>query len=157
MLQYALTTSYLSAMLGFGFVVWAYGGVQTSVNGTLTTDIGYLLELPVLWFGVVLYVILAPVTFFQTLGTAHGPMKKAKSKDLEELSVQFNQDRRLFHAEIRKEDEIKKEVDLDLRFKRLDSVHKLYRMTEAFPVWPFDTGSIRTFGTVVISPIIIAV
>ena len=96
LLEYALTTSYLSAMLGFGFLVWAYGAIQTSVNGTLTTDIGYLLELPALWFGVVLYVVLAPVTFFGTLGTAHQQMKNAKSKELEELSTQFNQDRRRF-------------------------------------------------------------
>ena len=147
-LDYSLATSYLIAMFGIGFVIWAFGLTQVWSEGKVTTDASRILEFPAIWFGVALYVVMAPVAFFGTLWTAHRPMREQKSKMLAQLSDEFNKD----HKQALTGDP----SELDDRIRRLRHVHQLHEMTDAFPVWPFDTKSVRWFGAVVSSPLAVA-
>ena len=116
----------------------------------LKTDVVTSVEkAPVLGLGVVAYVVFAPLIFFGTLGTAHGPMKAKKKAYLEQLSANFNDEYEAVH-----EKEVRGKGDDD-RFQRLKRLRELHEMAEAFPVWPWDPGSIRRFIAAVSSPLVI--
>ena len=73
-----------------------------------------------------------------------------KARDLQKLSDEFNKCYRVVHESLYGED-----AGTEDQFDRLRRVHDLYQMTAAFPVWPFNFGSIRLFGTVATSPLVL--
>jgi hypothetical protein len=105
---------------------------------------------PVL-LGIGAYLLLAPVFFFLPLGTAHESMRKAKDEQLLEISQKYAQ--------------TYKELDLtvhnpeayDRDFANLDRIKKLYEVANSFPVWPFDTRSLRRFLVIVTAPVLPAI
>ena len=173
---YALRLSYM--LTGFGIVIGAYSvsqvpeireshpqpnttasislpsDIQSSSSGmheeTITTDLGRLLKFPALLMAMGIYLVLSPAMFFGTLATAHAPMQQVKNEQLERLSRQFNRDYLFVHRRINALDEGYRQ-----RFDRLQRVDTLYRTTAAFPVWPFDMSSLRTFGAVFSSPLLL--
>ena len=138
--DYALGLSYLIAMCGLGLVGSAYLSGQSE-----SLDKDYLL-----WVGIGLYVALAPLAFFGTLGSAHGPMWNVKARQLLHLSDRFAQDYAVIHEELDNDTE-----DMRRRIDRLQQVHAVYGITERFPVWPFDWASLRLFAGAVSSPLIL--
>jgi len=152
LLDYALAISYLVAMFGIGLIMWSYAITQVPVDGNITTGVGRISDYPAIWIGYVAYLIMAPLTFFGTLGTSHGSMKAVKKKYLEQFSNEFDENYKSIQGLLDSET-----LKLQERFNRLKLIHELYQMTKAFPVWPFNMGSIRWFGTVVSSPIIAGV
>jgi hypothetical protein len=107
------------------------------------------------WLAIGAYVILAPLMFFLPLGTAHTAMMKARDQALLFLSEQFDEEYARIGSTLNdeyvftsKDADLSEEV-LDLGVKRLENLRKLYRVTEDFPVWPFDGRSLRRFLAVV--------
>jgi len=153
LLNYALSISYMMALFGLAFAVLTYSTSQVwDSSGTVSTVASNIFKYPTFWFGAPLYLIVTPAAFFGTLWTAHGPMQTAKSKDLEQLSDVFDGKRQDVRNALNSE-----ASQLDDKVKSLKSVHELYRMIEAFSVWPFDMGSLRWFGTIFATPIFMAV
>lgn len=140
--DYALLLTYLIAVCGFGLVLLIYNSIQIS---RLPQDLQ-------LFVGLGLYVVLAPLTFFGTLGTAHGAMKKVKVSQLQSLSNRFDEDYKFIQENLdRRPEEIRD------RLERLQQIHSVYQITESFPVWPFDSRSIRRFTGAVFSPLFVSI
>ncbi len=106
--------------------------VQTNLDRTFS--------LAPMWIFAILYVILAPSAFFGTLWVAHGPMQRVKSEFIQNLSVQFNEEYKIVHGQLGAQPEVPED-----RFENLRRIRELHGITEAFPVWPWDSGSIGRF------------
>ena len=111
----------------------------------LVTGFGRTASFPQMWFLTLAYFVFAPLAFFGTLGTAHGPMRDIKLRDLRRLSNRFNAEYRYVHDNLQGEAK-----EINDGFARVEQVHKLHRLTDEFPVWPWDLGSIRRFVSAVI-------
>ena len=90
--------------------------------------------------------------FFGTLGTVHGPMAKIKSDCQKALSNRFMKD----YDNVRK-NLTSTDPDIGIRIKNIIQVYELHKITDSFPVWPFDFVSIRKFLTVYLSPFIFGI
>ena len=134
--QYALHVTYLIAVAGFGLCVIGY---------SLHAE-GVLFDAPLLIAGLVAYMVLAPVLFFGTLGTAHASMKEAKESLIREISEQFLRD-----YEAARRDLSRNATEMKAIVEKLEQLQVLYRMLDSFPVWPFDAASVRKFAAAMLS------
>ena len=137
--QYSVNVAYVIG--AFGLVI-SSATVYELRQGTL------LAAYPVL-AGIAAYVVFAPLYFFWPLGTAHRAMRDAKDDELLQLARQFDA----------VYDQVKQGIadqgdGYKGAIKRLKQLKKLYAIADAFPVWPFDTRSLRRFFTVVTTPLI---
>jgi hypothetical protein len=99
------------------------------------------------WMAIATYVILAPLVFFLPLGTAHVSMRRAKDRHLLLLAERFD-------AEYRQAaDQIDEAGTLKSNVEKMEQLRKLYKITEEFPVWPFDVTNLRRFLTVITAPL----
>jgi hypothetical protein len=105
---------------------------------------------PVL-LGIGAYLILAPLFFFLPLGTAHETMRKAKDEELLGISQKYAQTYKGLDITTRSLEEYDKE------FANLERIKKLYEVADSFPVWPFDTRSLRRFMIIVTAPVLPAI
>jgi hypothetical protein len=138
--QYALRFSYFIGIGGFGLSLLTFQAIQA---GTIFSDI-------LLMFTLVAYVILAPYCFFATLGTAHHSMQAIKEKQLAVISGQFNQ---VYQSSQEALEEENPGVLKGL-VEKIETIQRLQKITEAFPVWPFDVASIRRFFAAVIGSLL---
>lgn len=137
--QYALRTSYLITIAGFIIVFFEVGVyLEQSFSSAWIAHFGFLI-----------YLILAPIVFFAPLGTAHTAMRSSKKHYLLEISNQFNQDISKTYLEIRGE-----AGNLRDNIEKIEQLQRLYKLIESFPVWPFDTSTIRKFLISASSPVI---
>ncbi len=102
--------------------------------------------------GALLYPLLAPFFFFLPLGTAHDAMQDAKDEELLSLSDKFTKAYNLLKKNISKEGS-----NYEKELEKLEGIQKLYNLADSFPVWPFDTNSLRKFITVVTTPLLPAI
>lgn len=100
-------------------------------------------------FGIVAYIIFAPVFFFWPLGTAHEAMEKAKERELLEIANQHD----ILYKKVKKET-LSNLGDYEASMKNLEQIKKLYEIADNFPIWPFDVQSLRRFFVVVTSPLL---
>jgi hypothetical protein len=136
--SYAVGFTYIIAVAGIGVGLLSYVTVHRS--GALTPD-------TVIWLGV--YVVLALFSFFLPPWTAHAAMAEAKRKLLMDISRQFQQAYAKTTASLEGENgEFKAHVE------RIESLHSLYRLTDSFPVWPFDTATLSRFAVTVTVPLV---
>jgi hypothetical protein len=95
------------------------------------------------------YVVVALLSFFLPPLTAHRAMDEAKRKLLAEISKQFRQDYTQATARLGSSaDELQTHVD------KVQNLRALYEMTETFPVWPFDTATLRRFVVAITVPLV---
>lgn len=129
--DYALKFTYILAIFGFGLSLGAY---QSWLAGGLQRDLVLLIAIGV-------YAVLAPYCFFASLGTAHVAMEKVKEAQLETISERFNVIYRESQSLLSKSggNSLRNKVD------EIEQLHRLYKLTEQFPVWPFDSANIRRF------------
>ena len=134
--DYSLKVAYLNAVFG----------ILVSVTAYRLYIIGYI------WASVVavlFYLGVAMVSFFAPLSTAHAEMNDAKSKLLLKLGKQFWQDYLAAHDSIGGDsDALKNEL------AKIKQLQELYDLTRGFPVWPFDTTTLRRFFITITSPLI---
>ena len=136
--NYAVGFTYIIAIAGVGIGLMSY--VTVHRTGALAPDTAAWL---------VVYVVLAMLSFFLPPWTAHAAMAEAKRKLLMEVSRQFQQAYAQTTACL--EDET---GELKERVERIASLHKLYELTDAFTVWPFDTATLRRFAVTVTVPLV---
>lgn len=137
--QYALTTTYLIALAGIVAAFAEYSAIQ---KGTFATATFFHLA-------IVVYIIAAPISFFAPLGTARSAMQEAKNSLMLRISKQFNQDYSLAFNELAGSAEELKE-----RLDKVEQLQKMQKLTESFPIWPFDIETIRRFLFAITSPLI---
>ena len=142
--DFVLKIGYLIACLGFGLVCTIMNnqaragqvGIEAWRGGPTTAF--------------ALYVVLAPVSFFAPLGTAHGIMKVARDR---------------LHCEVSERREAAYEdavaalrtggADLSTKVQCLEDLRKLHDIISDFPVWPFSAGTVARFSASVLSPIVL--
>ena len=137
--RYAVKTTYIIALVGIVIALAEYAAYR---DRTIATS--YYFHL-----GIVLYIIVAPLSFFAPLGTARNAMLKAKDALLLQISKQFNRDFSVAYDELDSTAEKLKEYT-----DKVEQLQKLQTLTASFPVWPFDVETIRRFAISVSSPII---
>ena len=109
-------------------------------DAKLHTDIGRTFSTPITWFIIAGYVVGAPLIFFGTLASAHRAMREQKMELLSTLSSTFDSEYRVLHGSL-----VNKTTADVSQFENLTRIHGLHEMTNAFPVWPWDMGTIRNF------------
>ncbi len=137
-----------------GYLIGIYG--LAVVTATMTQSYlitgrfsGLILD-PILVFGIIVYLILAPVAFFAPIGAAHSSMKKAKNEAILHIADQFGADfTRLQMVLNADSDEIKE------RLNKLEQIQRIHNIVSHFPVWPFNTGNLVRFLSSVLSPLVI--
>ena len=139
---YSITLGYAIAAIGLTVSVQTILEIQRGTFGT-----SYFT-----WFGLLAYLIVAPLIFFLPLGTAHAAMTKAKNTQLLQLSQQFDVQYQRISEALNHGD-----VDYSGNVNRIETLQKLYVITEQFTIWPFDTANLRRFLTITLAPLLPAV
>ena len=97
---------------------------------------------------VIFYFIFAPLVFIAPLWAAHDSMLKAKESAILNISSQFNNDLILTYKEISSNSKRLKD-----NIEKIEQLKKLHDLTTSFPVWPFDTETVRRFLLTMFSPL----
>jgi hypothetical protein len=139
--NYAVGSTYVVATAGIGVGLMVYSTLYR--EGALSPDMALL---------TVVYVVAALLCFFMPPLAAHRAMDQAKRKLLAEISRQFQQD--YAQATARLGDE---SGELQAHVEKVQNLRTLYEMTDAFPVWPFDTATLRRFIVAVTVPLVPAI
>jgi len=95
-----------------------------------------------------IYLLVAPIVFFYPLSIAHRAMKTAKQNFLLEISKQFNNIIAHTRLEIQND-----KFDLEDEVSKIDQLKMLHEVGSAFPVWPFDTATLRRFSLSMLTPL----
>ena len=140
--NYSMTLGYPIAVIGLTLSVQTIQEIQRGTFGS-----SYFT-----WLGVGAYLILAPLIFFLPLGTAHAAMTKAKNTQLLQLSQQFDTQYQKISDAINRGN-----IDYSNNVNRIETLQKLYIITEQFTIWPFDTVNLRRFLTITLVPLLPAV
>ncbi len=138
--QYALNTTYPIVLAG---TIMAFAEYWQYIKGGFATSYFYHSAL-------MLLLILTPIIFFAPLRSAHDSMKRAKDGLLTDISIQFNRDLSLAHSELSSSSN-----SLEDNIKKIEQLQKLHKLATAFPVWPYDTETIRRFVVTMFSPVIV--
>lgn len=138
---YALRFGYFLGVAGLGLAVMS---VQSVSIGTEHFSRDYVLH-----FALALYVILAPLTFFASVATAHARMAAHKRALLFWVSSLFDR----AQTDVLEAKNGRKPLG-EKTLEEVNRLHSLYRTVESFPVWPFDVRTIRIFTAVVVAPVL---
>lgn len=137
--DYAVGFTYIIVLVGIGVAVQVY--VTWKEHGSaLTRDIAALLAA---------YVVIGLVFFFLPPWAAHNAMKTAKQELLMDISQRFQAD----YAEAVEGLEAG-DIEWGESITRLENLHTLYELTEQFPVWPLDTGTLSRFAATIVFPLL---
>ena len=128
----------IGAMGLFLLLVW----LQSSINATTLNNLLLIAML-------IVYVLLAPTSFFIPLWSAHTAMLAYRDRLGKVVSQEFDGAFARLHTP-RVEDADQAELLLK-RIRQLDEERELL---ERFPVWPFDASSVRKFFGLALSPLI---
>jgi hypothetical protein len=137
--DYAVGFGYIIALIGLGVLVQIVTAWRT-VGRTLTPDVLAMTGL---------YVALGVAFFFLPLWTAHTAMRNARRAMLSDIAARFQTDYAEAVAGLPAPGE-----DWTRRVDRLEDMRTLYQMTETFPVWPFDAGTLGRFLITFIVPLL---
>lgn len=139
--KYALRFGYFLAVAGLGLALLSLQSLSVGIEH-FSRD--YALHL-----GLALYVVLAPLTFFASVRTAHTRMAAHKRALLLWVSRLFDET----HSAVVEAMKGTKPLS-DTTLAEVNHLHSLYRTVESFPVWPFDVRTIRNFSAVVLTPVL---
>ena len=128
----------IGAMGLFLLLVW----LQSSINATTLNNLLLIAML-------IVYVLLAPTSFFIPLWSAHIAMLAYRNRLSKAVSQEFDSVFARLHSP-RVEDADQAELLLK-RIRQLDEERELL---ERLPVWLFDVASIRKFFGLALSPLI---
>lgn len=137
--RYSLSTTYLVAIAGCLGAILEYEAYKSN-----TLSNAYFAHVVIL-----VYLILAPISFFIPLSAAHESMRRAKNKLILQISQQFNQEFLTIPETFAKPSN-----DLKESVGRIEQLQALHKIAESFPVWPFDIDTIRRFAITISSPIL---
>ncbi len=96
----------------------------------------------------VAYLLVAPFAFFLPLTPAHEGMREAKEAAEKLVSDAADKLYKSIQNDLRQQT-----VNGDL-IARLDDLHRLSKLTNEFPVWPLDVGTLSRIATAVLLPLI---
>jgi len=137
--QYALRSTYVIAL----------GGMVAALAEYSLYTRGLLFTFHYFHIVILLYVIVAPLSFFAPLGTARNAMLNAKNQLLLKISKQFNADFSEAYQELEgSAEELKATID------KVEQLQRIQVLTISFPVWPFDIATLRRFSLTVSSPFV---
>ena len=134
--DYSIKVVYLNAVFG----------ILISITGYRLITQGYVWAAIIC---VVLYICIATISFFSPLGTAHEGMREAKTTLLMKLGRQFWADYLVAQNAVSGDIESLRNV-----VAKIKDIRELYDFTNAFPVWPFDSATLRRFFITITSPLV---
>jgi hypothetical protein len=130
--RYALTITYVVAISGLGVVGWEY---STLFKGLIFELGGLIAHITLL-----AYVIVAPISFFAPLLSAHAAMQEAKRQVLLELAGRIQKNL----------EDSRHDLSAIPNVEQLD---RLYHLLEGrIPTWPFDISTLRKVVFAILSP-----
>lgn len=137
--NYVVGFSYILALTGVGVVILLIA--SWLMNATVLSGFNILL--------IIAYCVLGMVFFFVPPWTAHAAMAQSKQKMLTDIA-------RVFHEQYAQlttalHDNV---LENDQLMNRIQGLHGLYQLTDQFPVWPFDTRTLKRFVTLIVVPTI---
>jgi hypothetical protein len=138
--KYALNTTYPIVLAG---TIMAFAEYWQYIKGGFATSYFYHSAL-------LLLLILTPIIFFAPLRSAHDSMKRAKDSLLTDISTQFNHEFTLAHSALSSSSN-----SLEDNMEKIEQLQKLHKLATAFPVWPYDTETIRRFVVTMFTPVIV--
>lgn len=143
--KFSVNVAYVIAAYGIALVVILFAA-SYHVNG----QFGAVTLTPGLFVLTLAYLSIAPLAFFAPIGSAHTAMETAKRAALLQISRQFESDFARMQALLASDsDELKKIME---KIEHLEQIHAL---TARFPVWPFNTGNLVRFFSVISSPLLL--
>jgi hypothetical protein len=134
--EYALNFTYFIAVAGIGLSLIGYLQVRADRFWSDT----------LLQFALGSYVFLGVFCFFAPLDAAHDAMKESKERWLMEISKQFQRAYESAQRVLRASGS-----RLRSNVERIQQLQEIYELTDEFPVWPFDTKTLRRFGTTILT------
>jgi len=132
----------------------------SAVPFTMSWILLYGLDISIL-IGLPIYIAVLSAVFFLPLKDVHKAMHDAKVREEKRLSALFGRTYDGLSA-IRIDDngEFHLPHDLPKVRQRLDDlacIDILYGRLEKMPVWPFDTGTLKRFGTLIAGPLLVSI
>jgi len=141
---YSIKFTYFIGIAGLGVSLIAYESIQIG-----DFQANYLIH-----SAICAYIVLAIYTFFAPLGTAHNAMRETKEQWLMDISRQFQvtyeSTTRVLNSPGKK---------LKSNIEKIEQLQEIYKVTEEFPVWPFDTRTLQRFGATIftsLSPVVVS-
>lgn len=136
--DYVLSTSLFIGAIGLYF---GMGFIRLELNPYVITGEFYVL--------LIVYFLLAPLFFFLPLIQVHRRMKEAKKRLLTEVAEQFDIEYRKLFDGLRQDN-----VDSG-QVLRVETIQKIYKITEGAPEWPFNLDILSKFAAAIIFPVLL--
>lgn len=99
----------------------------------------------ILSIGLTLYIPILVFAFFYPLSGAHEVMKDFKNRELNLLTMEFNN----VYDHLVNDIMLFKASDLPTEYEILDKIESLYNKADKMPVWPFDTKTLTKFISII--------
>lgn len=136
---YSVKTAYLIGSMGILLGLVEY---QFAAEGLSSVYWGIHIFIPA-------YIILSLLCFFFPLLAAHKGMEAARESLLDNISIQFREDYLKIHSDLTGTAD-----QIENGSKKIKALQEFYKLTEGFPVWPFDTKTLSRYLLTVPSPFI---
>ena len=134
--------------VSFGYFLFVAGLGLSLVSIPILIH-GHFADSYTIYVAIAAYAVVAPLTFFLTLGAAHRAMADSKDRWMKRIADQIETDYVAAVTALNKGEVISNE-----QLEKVSQMHSLYRTTQAFPVWPFDTATIGRFVSILAAPLI---
>ena len=140
-----------SARVGYILAIYGVGNVIGNLSQARLTHVPYyaVMRDPGVVTFWLLYLALAPLTFFLPLNAAHDAMVRARNEFIAFISKQFNKEMEQVWQAMREENLEKVQKGLGT----MEQLERLYKVTARFPIWPFNAANLTRFFTAVVFPI----
>jgi hypothetical protein len=128
----------IGAMGLFLLLVWLLNSVNSTILSSLMLIAMFMM-----------YVLLAPVSFFIPLWSAHVAMLAYRKRLSKALSQEFDSVFAQLHTP-----PIEDADQAEPLLKRIRQIDEERALLDRFPVWPFDAASVRKFFGLALSPLV---
>jgi hypothetical protein len=100
--------------------------------------------------GLIVYSVVAPLSFFVPIWSAHTAMKRKKLKIIQEVSAQFDLDFESMRFSLNEDAEV-----VGQRIQKIKSLQEMHGLVHgAYPTWPFSLQTLRRFSASAALPIV---
>jgi hypothetical protein len=143
-----LRNQYSLSIVGINIILMVY--ILAKTNPSLDRIWGpEAMEMVIISVG--LYLLGAPIAFLGPLVPFHKPMLEAKQAYLSDISEARRDEYRRIIKNCSSCDSAEPDI------QRMERIERLQSLVERFPVWPFDTNTLRKFSLSYLAPVLTAI
>lgn len=149
----------LSPLGGFsvkiGYLIGIYGLtlviIVLSQNITVSGEVSPQVNPPTI-LASFLYFVLAPISFFAPIGSAHSAMGKARDEFALRISERFDEEFVRLQASLGEGTE-----QIKASMEKIEQLQAMHAIVTGFPIWPFNTENTIRFFSSILSPILLVI